>query len=84
MRTPQLNKLKNEMEMARDDLVQAIYRDFRKYDPKSVIDAGEMNERLRDACEVIDVVGRKEREKLQVQPQLVGQKRAGTRRKWLR
>eukprot|EP01083_Nonionella_stella_P201914 738169_1 len=58
----QLKSLKLDMDKTREDLKKAIYRDFRQYDPKSVIDAEEMSETLRNACEVIDVMGSEEQD----------------------
>ena len=49
------------MEKCREELKKNIYRDFRLYDPKTVIDEEEMSETLRYACEVIDALGEEER-----------------------
>lgn len=60
---PQLQSLKQNMHNSRIDLSKSIYRDFRKYDPKSVMDVEQMSETLGHACDVIEVLGRGERQK---------------------
>ena len=49
------------MEKCREELKKNIYRDFRMFDPKTVISVDEMSETLRNACDVMDALGKEER-----------------------
>ena len=80
LKLTQLSQLKLDMESTREELKKSVYRDFRKYDPKSNVTStsesdpngdisGVNNENeddgikegLRNACDVIDVMGLEER-----------------------
>ena len=85
LKLTQLSKLKLDMESTRQELKKNVYRDFRKYNPKSnvatsisdhesdpngnIFNANKFNyeedyeikEGLRDACDVINAMGMKER-----------------------
>lgn len=50
------------MEKCREELKKNIYRDFRMFDPKTVISVDEMSETLRNACDVMDALGSEERD----------------------
>jgi len=57
----QLKSLKLDMEKCREELKKHIYHDFRVADPAATMDWEERVETLRNACEVINVLGDDER-----------------------